>query len=288
MSWLALSCATTHAPAGPPASSAPTGPVPVVVRPPAAQAPPIALAPAPTLAGETEAEAQLRARLSEFYASLGSAVRRRRAYLQLFAPALRRFIGLQNVTRERALATADAYFADKRDIRYALRGAPKIMLQGDVAHVAARASGYFETPVPARWAELVPELAEQTIVTSLDLGIELELRADGAVTSYSEHDASPHRRMRVAVKTRGYELPFLDGCWEAPSNELASVELPVGTVLEVTGESLPVLGCGPATTVVHLRLRGLTLWVLLASYELVPNPAGGSSMGGTTFLEWAD
>lgn len=242
----------------------------------------------PSLAGEAQAEAQLTARLTEFYASLGSAGRRRRAYLQLFAPTLERFIGLQNVTRERALATADAYFAGKRDIRYALRGPPKITPQADVTRVAARASGYFETPVPARWAELVPELAEQTIVTSLDLGIELELRADGAVTSYSEHDASPHRRMRVAIKTRGYELPFLDGCWATPSHELTTVELTVGTVLEVTGESLPVLGCGPATSVLHLRLRGSTLWVLLASYELVPNPAGGSSMGGTTFLEWAN
>jgi hypothetical protein len=277
--WLALACA--------PPRPLPSAPSPAVaVR--ASHAAPIPSSGAPIPSPQAPPQVDYRARLTAFYGSLGDASQRREAYRALFAPQLTRFIGLRNVSRERASATADAFFSTKRNLRYGLQGEPRVTREADVTHVTARVSAYYEAPVPKSWPELVPELGEATITTMAELEVQLDADRDGAVTSYIERDAGLHRRMRVAIKTRGYELPFVDGCWQPPSADLASVELPVGTLLEATHESVLIDGCGPGTSVLHLRLHGRDWWVLLALYELMPNPNGGSSTGGTTFLDWAD
>ena len=227
------------------------------------------------------------ARLSAFFGSMGDEAKRHDAYRALFAPRLARFIGLHDVPRDRAIAAADSFFAAKSNVSYGLNGAPKVTRDGRGTRVAARITAHYEAPVPAAWPVLVPELADATITSNVELTVELEATSDG-VTSYVERDASSHRRMRVTTKTRGYELPFVDGCWSTPRAEVESVDLLPGTVLEASHESVLVYGCGPGTSVVHLRLHGKDWWVVLALYELVPNPAGGSSTGGTVFLDWAD
>ena len=228
-----------------------------------------------------------RVRLETLYASLGNTERRRDAYTKLLAPRLSRFIGLRQVPRAEVIAAADAFFANKTNIGYSLHGEVVETPLSAGVRVAARVSAHYESPVPATWKERVPELEDQTVSTHTELAVELEADADGAVISYLERAAPiPASRLRVKTTIRGYELPYVPGCWK-PADDLASVELAMGTIVDVTAESIIVAGCGPPTSVVRIRDAGRKWWVLMALYERVPNPAGGTSLGGTDYLEYA-
>ena len=111
----------------------------------------------------------------------------------------------------------------------------------------------------------------------------------GEVFYYDEAPAPAAHRQRVARHTKGFAFPFVEPCWRDPGeSELARTELRAGTVLEPTGRSVVVTSCGPGTSVDEFRLGKQRIWVLVALYEFVPNPNGGSSLGGIDFLEIAD
>lgn len=232
-------------------------------------------------------------RLQQFYAGMsGDAVARKAAYHSFFAPKVRRFIGLMDVTREQAIAAAERFLAMRRNVTYSLLGLPSVVSTGaqeQAASAVATRLTYtvqvrWTLPVPAAWRERVSELDDATIDTDKQLTVELEANAGGEVTAYRERDSANLPHVTVVVPTRGYEIPW-SPCWKTVGDELSSVELPLGTKLTSTGESVGSLGCGPASRILGLRFEGRTIWALEALYELVPNPNGGSSLGGTEFFE---
>src|SRR5262249_33195749 len=154
---------------------------------------------------------------------------------------------------------------------------------GAGTRVTARVSAHYESPVLPSWTEQVPELADQTILTHLDLSIELEADVRGAVTSYVEHAPSSPHRLRVKTAARGYGIPYGGGWWRSHGG-VRSVELAVGTVVDETPDSVVFAGCGPPTSILRVRYQKRDWWVLVALYQLVPRPEGGSSLGGTEYL----
>jgi hypothetical protein len=279
---LLLSAGCTTAPAPKPPARAPAAavnsPAASVVSQVATPAPELPPAPAPAQSG------QWQARLQEFYAAQGDVAQRHAVYAQLFAPRLTQFISLHNVSRQRAIATADTFFAGKTNVVYALEGKVTQTPSGTGTHVEAVLSAHYESAVPPAWAQQVPELAEQNILTQTRLKIAIEADAQETATAYQESNALPRRLLRVTTATQGYAIPYAQRCWQ-PVEDVESFELAKGVFVEATSDSVIVGGCGPTTSILQVRYQGRPLWVLLALYQLEPNPSGGSSIGGTDFLE---
>lgn len=275
---LVASCTTTGAPK--PSVHAPA----IAVNSPAGLATSQAATPAPELPPAPTQPSQWQARLQAFYAAQGDVTQRHAAYAELFAPRLTQFIGLHNVTRDRAIAAADAFFAEKTNVTYALEGSVSETPTGMGTHVEALLSARFDSAVPPAWVQQVSELAAQTILTQTKLKVAIEADAQGTVTAYQESKALPRRVLRVTTATQGYAVPYAQQCWQ-PAEDVESFELATGALVESTSDSVIVIGCGPTTSVLQVRYQGRLLWLLRALYQLRPNPLGGSSLGGTDFLE---
>ncbi|HEY5961093.1 MAG TPA: hypothetical protein VIV60_31265 [Polyangiaceae bacterium] len=275
---LVASCTTTAAPKLPErtpavAVNSPAAPVVSQITTPALELPPV-----PAQSNRWQA------RLQRFYAAQADIVQRHAAYTELFAPRLTQFISLRNVSRQRAIAAADAFFAEKTNVMYALEGEVTQVTNGAGTHVEAVLSAHYESDMPPAWVQQVPELADQIILTQTGLKVAIEADAQGAVTAYQESKALPPRLLRVTTATQGYAVPYVQQCWQ-PAKDVESFDLAKGVLVEPTSDSIIVNGCGPTTSILQVRYQRRLLWVLLALYQLVPNPLGGSSLGGTDFLE---
>jgi hypothetical protein len=77
------------------------------------------------------------ARLSRFYHSYGQGPRARAAaYRELFAPQVRRFIGLRNVSLNQVLSAVETYFRSHPNPYYSLEGKPEVSSHGDALSTA--------------------------------------------------------------------------------------------------------------------------------------------------------
>ena len=212
----------------------------------------------------------------------------------LFAARLERYISLRSVTREAAIAAAESFLRGRTGVSYTIPAGslPRVESVEEGGRSSQRVQlevdARFSVAAPAAWREVVPRLADSEVTTEQRLNVELRATPEGDVFYYDEAPGSAPRNLRVARATQGFALPFATGCWADPGeDELSRVPLAQGRVLEPTGRSVGVYDCGPPTIISEVRAGKQKLWVLTALYELVSNPNGGSSLGGTDFVEWA-
>jgi hypothetical protein len=221
-------------------------------------------------------------RLKSFYASYAKGhAARESAYAALLAPELGRFIGQQGLTRAAALRAAERFFADKSDVAYELKTSPSLEPGPEGPRLR------FE--IEATWSiasDDAPDGAREMVANRFQ--VELEANRAEQVVSYVERLRKRHFKVGgdASEAARGFLHPT-SRC--DAGYDHGGVELARGSLVEDTGHFIELPMCGPGLQISRLiRYGGDELWVVETSYLLVPNPFGGSSLGGQDFLVRSD
>ncbi|MGC4065105.1 MAG: hypothetical protein QM784_10760 [Polyangiaceae bacterium] len=214
-------------------------------------------------------------RLTQLYSSYSNGTRARaETYRQFFAPKLKRYLGMRDITLETAIQQMEVFFRTRSSPYYVVRGP-----------VESPSSAAASASVEASWDEACPsEWAQDNFVCQLRLRLNVHATADerGQIEDFVE-TAGPKFRYRVEADTiSGYEAPH-SGCEELRGIS-SDVDLRKGTIVQGTGRYIQSFGCGPCERLVQFLHDGAPYWTILASCIRIYDEETGPHTGGEDFL----
>jgi hypothetical protein len=203
---------------------------------------------------------------------------RAETYRQLFAPKLKRYLGMRDITLETAIQQMETFFRTHPRPYYVLRGP-----------VEVSSSTSASAPVEASWEEACPsEWAQEnfTCKKRLRLNARMAMNVQGRIDDFVEA-AGPKLRYRVdADSILGYATPH-SGCEELHGIS-ADVTLSKGAIVEGTGRYIESFGCGPCERLVQFLHEGEPYWTILTSCIRIYDEETGPHTGGEDFLTELD
>jgi hypothetical protein len=232
-------------------------------------------------------------RLDAFYKAYEKGPEARAAeYERLFAETLTQFITLRNVSRSRAIAVANAFFDDKSEIEYrrVLGSKPSVSSQGTKTLIELELDMSWVTPVPAAWeSELsMDDWMERGVRHERRARVTMLANAEGRVLSYDEKAVKRHFRVTKQGDGRpAFELPHSEA--EPGYQGMADIRLKAGTIVEDGDRHVRLRLDGPQPEQVReIAHSGKRYWTREAAFWKVDNPNGGTSVGGSSYLERTD
>jgi hypothetical protein len=213
-------------------------------------------------------------RLVRFYYSYTQGPQARAAaYRELFAPQVRRFIGLRNVSLNQVLSAVETFFRSHPNPYYSVQGEPDVSSRGEVTAVRARVSAQWDEACPSEWGREYWRCQRQQ-----PLDLRLETDAQGKIIDFAESPA-PKTRFRAVQDVSGYDVPP-SVCEESGS---VSVELTRGAIVEATGRIVNT-SCGPCEQIREFVHGGTRFWAIPSACHREYDGQSGPHLAGEDFL----